>query len=902
MKHPYASVLAILAAAHLHVHAQVTINEINAAPNERALRWDAAGQARLGTGPAWFDTAFDAVAWPTGTAPLGFNAGNAGLGTNLKTALEGKTSSLYVRKVFNVSAGNAASTDNLRLKVDYNDGFIAFLNGKEIARARLGAVKSFVFADQPAFSSRPAAPAGAQDFNLGAASGFLIPGDNVLAIQVSNAAWDGKGDLKIDAGLELNNGILTTTEFTENFNNANGSSRRHTNTAGSITNTTTGTPPAGWLTNAADPTSDAAWSALTIDQLLDATGGTGNGGNLRINLTGTSPTQPARVLGPAISMATQWPAGAVTEADLDNTTLTFKYKAPAGFSANVKLEPVGGAASAALSLGALTGSTVTPTADVVGWWRFENHIVSGNPVAGTAGTTILNAPSVTNNAITQAALVTANAAKYATDVPGAKILDPITGAVYDNAFSFDATLASARFSAPNNAIYDSTSFTVECFMKLTGEPTGFDSFARRFVDGPNADSATASDRLAWQIDYSHAATSTDFGKVRSRWDTIGISPAPLDNNRVTAGNYLLVDNSFLGGGLGDGLPTHYTAGLADVYTDGNQYNDDASNIWHHVAVTFDGAAKRATIYTDYVAGGTLVLNGTWTHPAANLEFGKFSSTAMPAPASAQWPLKMDEFRYSGRVLLPSEMLKVAAPDAAGFNTFSAKLSTAPAATRTSFLAALNGASGQAFRPAFELVDGSYSAAPGKDMRLEDVSVTYARQLPITSVLGLGSTYSYAVGAGEPSNGVWEPNLPKIPNNPSEAGKPAAYPDLPGFADWVELRNAGASDVNLTGWYLTDDGGNPTKWAFPAGTIVPAGGYKLVLCDENSDLTGQVYLHTNFKLSEGGEKVRLYNGAALVDEVDYPRVDAWHTFGRSSVDGTLGYFNVATPAADRKSVV
>ncbi len=880
--------LAVTLAAITPLSAQVTINEIAAAPNERALRYDATGQPRLGSGPAWFDTAYDSSAWLTGAGPLGFNAGNTGLGTNLKTTLEGNTASLYVRKVFTVSAGNAASTENLRLNVNYNDGFVAFLNGKEIARARLGAARMFVYADQPAFSTRPATPAGAQVFNLGAASSLLVAGTNVLAIQVANAAWDGKGDLIIDAGLELNNGILTTTEFSENFNNANGSSRNHSNVAGSISNTTTGTPPAGWLANAADPTSAATWNSITINQLLDTTGGSANGGNLRVNLTGTGPTQLARVLGPAINMATQWPAGAVTEADLDNTTVTFKYKAPGGFSANVKLEPVGGSAADALSLGSLTGSSVTPTSDVTGWWRFENHIVSGNPVAGTNGATISNAPSVTNNSVAQASLVTANAAKYSTDTPGAKILDPITGAVYDNTFSFDATLASARFSAPNDAIYNTPSFTVEFFIKLSGEPTGFDSFMRRIADGPGADSATVSDRQAWQVDYDHGAAKTGFGKVRSRWDTVGTSPSPLDNNRVSSGNYLLVDNP-----AGDGNPNNYGAS-ADVYTEGDQYNDAASNIWHHVAVTYDGATKRVTIYTDYVAGGTFILNNAWTHPAAALEFGKFSATSMPAPASTPWPMKMDEVRYSGRVLAASELLKVAAPDASGYTVFTTKLSAAAAPNRTAFLAALNGVSGQAFRPAFELVDASYAASPGKDMRIDDFSVTYDRQTPITPFFGLGSTFSYKPGLSEPSNGVAEPNLPKVPNNPSEAGKPAAFPDLPGFADWVELKNSGASAVNLTGWYLTDNVSNPTKWAFPAGTSIPAGGYLLVLCDENDTLPGLAYLHTNFKLSEGGEKVALFNGSTQVDLIDYPRQNNFVTYGRGSSSGALGYFDVATP--------
>lgn len=871
------------------LYAQVKITELHAAPNARTLHWDSTGQPRLGNGLAWFDTAFDAAAWASGTAPFGMNA--AGLGTNLQTALFGRTPSLYARRVFTVSPANAAATTNLRLNIDANDGFVCFINGKEAARARLGAAKMFPYADATAFSARPAAPAGVQVYNLGPANVLLVPGDNVIAIQVVNFAIDAKGDMKLDAALELNDGILTTTEFTENFNNANGASRTHTNTAGSASNTSSGTPPAGsWLANAADPESDAAWSALEIAQSLETTGGSGNTGNLKVNFTGTAPTQPARVFGPQISMATQWPAGAVTETDLDQTILNFKYKAPAAFSTNLTLEPAGGSAASSLVMGGLTPSPIPPSADVAAWWRFESHTSGATVIPGTAGATIANAPSVTNPAIALATSVTANAAKYSTDLPGVRILDPITGSVYDNTFSFDATLANARFSAPHNAIYNTSSFTIEFFIKLSGEPTGFDSFLRRIVDGPNTDNSTASDRHACQVDFDHGTANTGFGKIRSRWDTIGISPAPLDNNRVTAGNYIFVDTPG-----GDGNFNNYGA-AADVYTLGDQANDTASNIWHHVAVTYDAAANRATIYTDYVAGGTLVLNNVWSHPAANLDFGKFSGTNMPAPASAPWALRMDEVRYTGRVLAPAEMLKVVAADASGFLNYSARLSAATPASRAVFLAALNSAGAQSFRPVFNVVDASYATTPGREFRLDDVTVLYARQAPITTLMPLAQTWSYRPGYGEPSGGVFEPNLPPEPNNPYDQASVPPFPDLPRFADWIELHNDGATDVNLTGWFLSDEASAPNRWPFPSGTMLAAGERLLVLCDENSGVPGLAYLHTNFKLSEGGETVRLYNGLTLVDQIAFPRQDAFHSFGRSPADNSLVYFEVSTPGA------
>src|SRR6188472_1638110 len=120
--HPRTQSLSVLAFAALTggVRADVKITELHAAPNERFLRWDATGQPRTGTGDAWFDVNFDASSWATGNTPMGF--GFTSPATNLNAAMFGKTPTLYVRRVFNVSAANAAAVTNLRLNIDYNDG------------------------------------------------------------------------------------------------------------------------------------------------------------------------------------------------------------------------------------------------------------------------------------------------------------------------------------------------------------------------------------------------------------------------------------------------------------------------------------------------------------------------------------------------------------------------------------------------------------------------------------------------------------------------------------------------------------------------------------------------------------------------------------------------------------
>ena len=875
--------------APLCLHAQVTINEINAAASERALRWDASGQPRLGSGPAWFDPAFNVSSWPVGPAPLGFNPTNSGLGTNLSADLDGRTASLYLRKSFSVDPATAASADNLRLRIDYFDGFVAYLNGREIARARLGAPKLFVYADQPAFSPRPASPAGFQNFNLGPASSFLQPGENTLAIHVANAAWDGKGRLQADAALEIDSSAVTTPVFSDNFNNSNGASRTHTNSAGTITNSASGSSPSGWLATAPDPSSDPSWSALTITQSADPSGGSANSGSLLLAISGSSPAQPASIPGPAITVPKPWTPGLLSDTNLENTSLSFKFKSSPGTNASIRLEPVGTSSTPSLPLGTLADSNTPPPPDTAAWWRFENHLLNASPVPGTHGTAILNAPSIANPSLTTASPTTPGAPRYSSDTPGARIIDPITGAVYLNTFSCDATAANARFAAPNIPLFNSQQFTFECFLKVSGEPTGYDSFVRRVADGPIADSSASSDRSGWQLEFSHDSTAASYGRIRTRWDTAGTAPALLDFNRIAAGNYLLVDNP-----SGDGNPANYGP-ASDVYSLGNQFNDPASDVWHHVALTFDTTTRRVTIFTDYIPGATFTLDGSWAHPNALIEFGKFTAAVMPFPANTPWPLRIDECRYSSRILTTAEMLRVAPTDADGFSSFSARLGAAPPAARAAFLAALNNSSSTSFRLVFDVTDASIAPPPGRNVRIDDLAVSITRPPGLSPLITQGSSFSYRPGLSEPSNGIAEPNLPLEPNNPSEAGKPAAFPDLPGFSDWVELRNSSPATVNLSGWHLSDDPSNPNKWAFPQGTSIPPNGFLVVLCDDLANLSGLARIHTSFELSAGGESLVLSNGSSIVDRLDFPRTDPWHSFGRSPSDpATTGFFDAASP--------
>lgn len=98
-----------------------------------------------------------------------------------------------------------------------------------------------------------------------------------------------------------------------------------------------------------------------------------------------------------------------------------------------------------------------------------------------------------------------------------------------------------------------------------------------------------------------------------------------------------------------------------------------------------------------------------------------------------------------------------------------------------------------------------------------------------------------------------------------------------YDDWVELYNNTASEVDLSGYHLSDDPLNPGMWTFPNGATIAANDYLIVWLDKD---TLQVGLHANFKLSGGGETV-VFSDNMLnpINEVTYPEIEYSSTFGR-----------------------
>ena len=102
-----------------------------------------------------------------------------------------------------------------------------------------------------------------------------------------------------------------------------------------------------------------------------------------------------------------------------------------------------------------------------------------------------------------------------------------------------------------------------------------------------------------------------------------------------------------------------------------------------------------------------------------------------------------------------------------------------------------------------------------------------------------------------------------------------------FPDWIEIHNPSAESRELTGWYLTDDFKELSKWRFPEITL-EGGGFLVVFASGKNRSQFLDDLHTNFRLDERGEYLALVepSGRRVMHEFlpKYPPVSGDDSLG------------------------
>ena len=127
----------------------------------------------------WITNSFDDDEWEIGNSGFGFSDNDD------NTVIPNGTIAVYLRKNFTIQ--NANDIDRLLLDIDYDDGFVAYINGEEVARANVsGSPPSYDTTTNIEHEAQMYWGGSPERFIIENADEFLIDGENVLSIQVHN--------------------------------------------------------------------------------------------------------------------------------------------------------------------------------------------------------------------------------------------------------------------------------------------------------------------------------------------------------------------------------------------------------------------------------------------------------------------------------------------------------------------------------------------------------------------------------------------------------------------------------------------------------------------------------------------------------------------------------------------
>jgi len=156
-------------------------------------------------GTSWTDLAFDdsGPAWAGGTGGVGYERSSgyeAFIGIDVEADMFGTNGTALIRIPFTLTAQELSESSCLTLRMRFDDGFVAYLNGTEVARANApanliwNAVATSIHDDGQAVAF--------EDFTIDEFLGDLVEGPNVLAVMGLNAGL-GSSDFLISVALDV---------------------------------------------------------------------------------------------------------------------------------------------------------------------------------------------------------------------------------------------------------------------------------------------------------------------------------------------------------------------------------------------------------------------------------------------------------------------------------------------------------------------------------------------------------------------------------------------------------------------------------------------------------------------------------------------------------------------------
>jgi hypothetical protein len=138
--------------------------------------------------PSWFTSAFDDSGWVLDTGRIGYGVSFA------EVTIPSETKSLYIRYKFNLD--NPSAIKEMSFIGDYDDGYVAYMNGKELVRRNIDASIRFPAFNDITFRSHENEeavqyPVLGYYFDESVLDTLLVEGENTVAVHVLNDTLNG---------------------------------------------------------------------------------------------------------------------------------------------------------------------------------------------------------------------------------------------------------------------------------------------------------------------------------------------------------------------------------------------------------------------------------------------------------------------------------------------------------------------------------------------------------------------------------------------------------------------------------------------------------------------------------------------------------------------------------------
>ncbi|HOW25099.1 MAG TPA: CotH kinase family protein [Bacteroidales bacterium] len=125
-----------------------------------------------------------------------------------------------------------------------------------------------------------------------------------------------------------------------------------------------------------------------------------------------------------------------------------------------------------------------------------------------------------------------------------------------------------------------------------------------------------------------------------------------------------------------------------------------------------------------------------------------------------------------------------------------------------------------------------------------------------------------------------------------------------YEDWIELYNKSGQDMDVGGYFLSDNPDDPQKWAFPESTLLSSGGFLVVWASGRDEAISGIF-HTNFRMSQTGPSpewvVFSDPSGTVLEQYQLEITQNGHSRGRIS-DGfpSWGIFQNPTPESSNNT--